>query len=236
MRTELDVPFTHKDKAKALGAKWDRAKKIWYVPDGVNPEPFAAWLPGVDRSDPSAPYIYLVLGKRECWKCHEQTTVAAFGIPYRVAEDSGSKAAPSAAPSMDDTGHIAIDTTRANAIAIVPALGCVPAEIRDYLRERCGYKPVTLRTTKTVSLASTCTGCGALQGSHYLFEEPTSPFALTAINKLPALEFVRVEVAGVYGIPDSQDNFDQALFTWARDHHTQFHKTLCEGIYLWGIL
>lgn len=104
-------------------------QKIWYVPDGVNPEPFAAWLPGVDRSDPSAPYIYLVLGKRECWKCHEQTTVTAFGIPYRVAEDSGSKAAPGAVPAMDDTGHIAIDTARANAIAIVPALGCVPAEI-----------------------------------------------------------------------------------------------------------
>ena len=165
MRTELDVPFSHKDEAKALGAKWDRAKKIWYVPDGVNPEPFAAWLPGVDRSDPSAPYIYLVLGKRECWKCHKQTTVAAFGIPYLAAEDSGSKAAP----AMDDTGHIVIDTARANAVAIVPALGCVPAEIRDYLRERCGYKPVTSRTTKTVSLASTCTGCGALQGSHYLF-------------------------------------------------------------------
>ena len=69
MRTELDVPFSHKEEAKALGAKWDRTKKIWYVPSGVNPEPFAEWLPGVDRSDPSAPYIYLVLGKRECWKC-----------------------------------------------------------------------------------------------------------------------------------------------------------------------
>ncbi len=77
MRTELDVPFSHKVEAKALGAKWDRTKKIWYVPDGVNPAPFAAWLPGVDRSAPSAPYIYLVLGKRKCWKCHEQTTVAA---------------------------------------------------------------------------------------------------------------------------------------------------------------
>ena len=61
MRTELDVPFSHKEEAKALGAKWDRTKKIWYVPSGVNPEPFAEWLPGVDRSDPSAPYIYLVL-------------------------------------------------------------------------------------------------------------------------------------------------------------------------------
>ena len=133
MRTELDVPFSHKDEAKALGAKWDRAKKIWYVPDGVNPEPFAAWLPGVDRSDPSAPYIYLVLGKRECWKCHEQTTVAAFGIPYLAAEDSDSLATPGDAPTTNDAGHIAIDTSRANAVTIVPALGCVPAEIRDYL-------------------------------------------------------------------------------------------------------
>ena len=232
MRTELDVPFSHKDQAKALGAKWDRVKKIWYVPDGVNPEPFAAWLPGVDRSDPSAPYIYLVLGKRECWKCHEQTTVAAFGIPYRVAEDSGSKAAPGAAPAMDDAGHIAIDTARANAIAIVPALGCVPAEIRDYLRERCGYKPVGARVSKAPSLGNTCTSCDALQGSRYLFEEPSSPFALTAINKLPALEFIRVEVAGVFGVPATRTDFDQALFTWARDHHAEFHKQLGEGIYL----
>ena len=68
MRTELDVPFSQKEEAKALGAKWDRTKKIWYVPSGVNPEPFAEWLPGGDRSDPSAPYRYLVLVKRVCWK------------------------------------------------------------------------------------------------------------------------------------------------------------------------
>ena len=61
MRAELDVPFSHKEEAKALGAKWDRTKKIWYVPSGVNPEPFAEWLPGIDRSDPSAPYIYVYI-------------------------------------------------------------------------------------------------------------------------------------------------------------------------------
>ena len=232
MRTELDVPFSHKDEAKALGAKWDRAKKIWYVPEGVNPEPFAQWLPGVDRSDPGAPYIYLVLGKRECWKCHEQTTVAAFGIPYRVAEGSGSNAAPFDVPAIDNAGHVAIDTTQANAVAIVPALGCVPGEIRDYLHKRCGYKPVGARASKAPSLGNTCTSCDALQGSRYLFEEPSSPFALTAINKLPALEFVRVEVAGVFGVPAARTDFDQALFTWARDHHAEFHRQLGEGIYL----
>lgn len=41
-----------------------------------------------------------------------------------------------------------------------------------------------------------------------------------------------MEVAGVYGIPATKGDFDQALFTWACGHHTQFHKTLFEGIYL----
>lgn len=182
MRTELDVPFSHKEEAKALGAKWDRTKKIWYVPSGVNPEPFAEWLPGVDRSDPSAPYIYLVLGKRECWKCHKETSVAAFGIPYRTDNDDSI----AIAHAPNEAGYIAIDTANANALAIVPALGCVPGEIRDYLHKRCGYKPVGARASKAPSLGNTCTSCDALQGSRYLFEEPSSPFALTAINKLPA--------------------------------------------------
>ena len=111
MRTELDVPFSHKEEAKALGAKWDRTKKIWYVPSGVNPEPFAEWLPGVDRSDHSAPYIYLVLGKRECWKCHKETSVAAFGIPYRTDDDKGI----AIAHAPNEAGHITIDTANANA-------------------------------------------------------------------------------------------------------------------------
>lgn len=221
-------PFSHKEEAKALGAKWDRTKKIWYVPSGVNPEPFAEWLPGVDRSDPSAPYIYLVLGKRECWKCHKETSVAAFGIPYRTDNDESI----AIAHAPNESGHIAIDTANANALAIVPALGCVPGEIRDYLLKRCGYKPVGARASKAPSLGNTCSSCDALQGSRYLFEEPSSPFALTAINKLPALEFVRVEVAGVFGVPATRTDFDQALFTWARDHHAEFHKQLGEGIYL----
>lgn len=225
MRTELDVPFSHKEEAKALGAKWDRTKKIWYVPSGVNPEPFAEWLPGVDRSDPSAPYIYLVLGKRECWKCHKETSVAAFGIPYRTDNDESI----AIAHAPNEAGYIAIDTANANALAIVPALGCVPGEIRDYLHKRCGYKPVGARASKAPSLGNTCTSCDALQGSRYLFEEPSSPFALTAINKLPALEFIRVEVAGVFGVPVTRTDFDQALFTWARDHHAEFHKQLGGG-------
>ncbi|WP_395792457.1 exodeoxyribonuclease VII large subunit [Aquimonas sp.] len=44
MNTPLSVPFSQKDQAKALGAQWDGAKKVWYVPEGVDLAPFATWL------------------------------------------------------------------------------------------------------------------------------------------------------------------------------------------------
>jgi hypothetical protein len=39
----LNVPYAEKDEARGLGARWNPAKKRWYVPDGVAPEPFARW-------------------------------------------------------------------------------------------------------------------------------------------------------------------------------------------------
>ncbi|MBR4876494.1 MAG: hypothetical protein IKU14_02120, partial [Rhodocyclaceae bacterium] len=43
-RIWLDVPWTDKDEAKRLGAKWDGQVKAWYVPAGVDPKPFEKWL------------------------------------------------------------------------------------------------------------------------------------------------------------------------------------------------
>lgn len=40
----LNVPFSEKDEAKVLGARWNAEKKQWYVPDGVSQEPFGRWL------------------------------------------------------------------------------------------------------------------------------------------------------------------------------------------------
>lgn len=42
----IDVPYKQKDDAKALGAKWDRQEQSWYVPAGVDAEPFAKWAQG----------------------------------------------------------------------------------------------------------------------------------------------------------------------------------------------
>ena len=56
MRFDLKVPFAEKDAAKALGARWDAANKLWYVMDKADMAPFAKWHPTPrDPAAPSAP-------------------------------------------------------------------------------------------------------------------------------------------------------------------------------------
>ena len=47
MRINLVTPFADKDAAKALGARWDAAKKIWYIIDVADLTPFARWIPNI---------------------------------------------------------------------------------------------------------------------------------------------------------------------------------------------
>jgi putative DNA primase/helicase len=44
-RIYLAVPYAEKDAAKALGAKWDREAKAWFVPAGTDLTSLGAWLP-----------------------------------------------------------------------------------------------------------------------------------------------------------------------------------------------
>jgi hypothetical protein len=45
MRFNLKVPFAEKDDAKKLGARWDAARKLWYVQDKDDLAPFSRWSP-----------------------------------------------------------------------------------------------------------------------------------------------------------------------------------------------
>lgn len=53
-RVYLRVPFAEKDSAKALGAWWDKERKLWYVPDKLyneHPEYFSGWVAGQNLID-----------------------------------------------------------------------------------------------------------------------------------------------------------------------------------------
>ncbi|MNT82411.1 DNA primase TraC [compost metagenome] len=41
---DLKVAYANRDVVKALGAQWDRTRKVWYVPAHLDPEPFREWF------------------------------------------------------------------------------------------------------------------------------------------------------------------------------------------------
>lgn len=44
MRINLSVPFSQKDAVKTLGARWDPARKIWYIVNVRDLTPFLPWI------------------------------------------------------------------------------------------------------------------------------------------------------------------------------------------------
>lgn len=44
MRVDLSVPFDERHKAKALGARWDVARRIWYIIDPDDLRKFSKWM------------------------------------------------------------------------------------------------------------------------------------------------------------------------------------------------
>ena len=61
MKTYLIVPIEQKDEVKSLGAKWDPARKAWFVPDGVDLSVFLVWVPGLPKISRK---VAAVLGSR----------------------------------------------------------------------------------------------------------------------------------------------------------------------------
>jgi hypothetical protein len=45
---KLNVPYSEKDQAKLLGARWDHELRTWYVPEGMLVSSFESWLPAFE--------------------------------------------------------------------------------------------------------------------------------------------------------------------------------------------
>ncbi|WP_218080940.1 DUF5710 domain-containing protein [Anthocerotibacter panamensis] len=63
----LEVPFEEKDDAKQMGAKWHITLKKWYVPEGIDPKPFARWFP---------PKLTIELVPQTCWYSNVRSNVS----------------------------------------------------------------------------------------------------------------------------------------------------------------
>lgn len=81
----INVPYSEKDQAKELGAKWDPVKKSWFIPAELNQINFEKWLPknnekNIDGNIRSVGF-FIIESLESCWKCKQDTPVFSFLLP-----------------------------------------------------------------------------------------------------------------------------------------------------------
>jgi hypothetical protein len=164
-RVDLRVPFSEKDEAKRLGARWDSGRKLWFVPDAVDPAPFGKWLaPAFDPNIRSTRY-FVARNIRSCWKCHAIARVFAFLLPagFEVLESGSGKA------------NIWVRRDQAAFLAYLSAL---PEPVLQRIAPLAPH--YRLDYSKTISsfyCMNHCEKCGAALGDFDTMEEHNSPFA-----------------------------------------------------------
>lgn len=87
-RIDLKVPFHEKDEARALGARWDPQRRVWYVPDNVDSSRLRKWIPASESPNVRAASYFLADATRSCWRCSSLTRVFGIILPagYEVLE------------------------------------------------------------------------------------------------------------------------------------------------------
>lgn len=156
--TLLEVPYSEKDEAKALGAKWNAALKKWYVPNGVDTGKFARWLPEPERASGitmMAP-VYLLKSKTTCWRCSDNAEVFCLASMGLVDAD-------------EDGMELDMFVQYSN-------LAKVPEQLEALLKAQAPtYYPDYSKQTSSTYYLNHCQ-CGAKLGDFYLHEEPGGAF------------------------------------------------------------
>lgn len=160
----LNVPYSEKDEAKKIGAKWNSNLKKWYVSDKEDYPKFKKWFLN-DKSEATiiCDYIYIIEGINECFRCGNKTRVIGLGIEnyyeFRCYEDNKNK-------WIYYNGDIHITSH------IYP----MPNELLKYIQKNYNYKKRFSKTIKREYYANCCEKCDVLQGDFYVFQEVDSPF------------------------------------------------------------
>lgn len=197
----LDVPFSEKDEAKALGARWDPSAKRWYAPrPGMTElERWAALpevpdlLPGEDRSWGEGLFVDLV--PSSCWFTNVRSCVT----------------------KRDWERLRRMLTRRANHLCEI----CGRGENRDRRRwleahERWHYDDRT-RTQSLRRLICLCTDC-----------HTTTHFGFAQVKGIHAQAFAHLRKVTGMSASQADEHIDAAFALWRR--RSEFSWTLNLGV------
>jgi len=187
----LYVPYKEKDEAKALGAKWDANKKRWFVANRNDYPLFAKWFfenNEICETQIIMDNFYIVVGKGECWKCHNTTNIIGLGIAhyFTIDFDDDNEAYSNISEGIDNTIHIS------------PIAQGFSKKFMDKLSERFNFKKGYSKTIGNSYFANHCQHCNSLQGNFFIFDEVDSPFFID--TKEAAEQLLLYEVKLKYDI------------------------------------
>lgn len=163
-RIDLKVPYSEKDEAKKLGARWDSTSKTWFVPDSVDPSAFKRWLPDHPTINVKADSYTIVQTEESCWKCGELTRVHGFLLPagHRTLE------------YVDDGISEWYKHREAAMVFYVTDLfPAITEQIRAITRH---YFEDFSKTTNSSYWMNHCESCSMKQGDFNLYCEPGGAF------------------------------------------------------------
>jgi len=154
----LEVPFEQKDEVKALGARWDRDARCWYVPAGRDVAPFERWFPKASWVGGRVVRAGLMGQGQWCYRCGARgVALAGILVPPRF--------------SVDPSGFVSFDF-------VARTLGVLVNDTP--LAERYNIGRIRLRSSQQRPegyVANACRACDALFGSFPLQEALTEYLA-----------------------------------------------------------
>ncbi len=165
LRIDLAVPFCDKDKARRLGARWDAAHGVWFVPGDRDASPLAPWLPNPDQLNVRAPGYFLAASSLPCWRCRGRSRVHGLALPaghetLYIDDESG-----------EESWEVADE---AAFVCYLEYL--LPAAVARIRAHTGNYRYAFRRRTQTFYWVNFCEHCGAKLGDYDAFCEPGQGF------------------------------------------------------------
>jgi hypothetical protein len=171
----LDVPFHDNEQVKALGARWDRDGRSWYVPNSLDAEPFEHWLTLLPSDDD--PLLRIAGLPQPCWKCSEDTVAVIACEDAHQLVFAHTEVLQVIASQLSDSD--------------LATFGAGP------------LRPRFSRTLGHSAWSNGCLVCGALLGGFPLFEDFVRCQS-TGVT-LPIVASARVPLYILYDEPDAED-------------------------------
>ncbi|WP_248767663.1 DUF5710 domain-containing protein [Pseudomonas sp. MWU12-2345] len=196
-RINLAVPFSEKDEAKSLGARWDPSLKNWYIPVGVEIGPLLRWLPVTQQADLEhgpefcvrAPYYYVMESISHCWGCSNLTRVFSFKLPEQHEEFDYYENEDEDFTLTSNLGEWKCHGYRGTVSNIDSLSPLVTKQIHRFTTK---FKLAYSKTAGSRYLMNHCEHCGAKLGDFFMHSEPGGAFFPTSPDEAQRMTLIKI--------------------------------------------